>query len=137
MKIRSPACCAIAAVIALTGCASASKDVASAYTSPLIYKTYDCEQIQMESSRIQSRVVDLGGRLDKAAQNDAALVGVGAILFWPALFALGGNKGLESEYGRLKGEHEALQQAMVTKKCGMDAEPVKAPAAIVAPPSAS
>jgi hypothetical protein len=62
-------------------------------------------------------VQQLGGRLDEAANNDKAIVGVGVLLFWPALFALGGTKQQEAEYGRLKGEAEALQQAAVGKKC--------------------
>ena len=71
----------------------------------------------MKASRVQSRYVELGGRLDQAASNDKALVGVGAILFWPALFALGGNKKQEAEYGRLRGEHDAIQQALIQKQC--------------------
>ena len=43
---------------------------------------------------------------------------VGAILFWPALFALGGTKPQEAELGRLKGEYDALQSVNTQKKCG-------------------
>ena len=38
------------------------------------------------------------------------------ILFWPALFALGGTKQQEAEYARLKGEYDAVQQAAIAKK---------------------
>lgn len=102
---------------ALAGCASSSQDIATAYVTPLQYQGYDCAQLAAESERIQARVVQLGGRLDQAAANDKAIMGVGLILFWPALFALGGTKEQEAEYARLKGEFEALQQALVTKKC--------------------
>ena len=67
--------------------------------------------------RVQTRANQLAGRLDSAAANDKAITGVGVILFWPALFALGGTKDQEAEYGRLKGESEALQQAAIFKKC--------------------
>lgn len=70
-----------------------------------------------EAQRIQSKVVDLGGRLDQASSNDKAIMGVGLILFWPALFALGGTKQQEAEFSRLKGEYDALQQAAIAKKC--------------------
>jgi hypothetical protein len=33
------------------------------------------------------------------------------------LFALGGTKQQEAEYARLTGEYDALQQAVVAKKC--------------------
>jgi hypothetical protein len=81
------------------------------------YQQYDCEQIGAEINRIRVRVSQLGGRLDEAASNDKAIVGVGLILFWPALFAVGGTKQQEAEYARLKGEYEALEQAAIQKKC--------------------
>jgi hypothetical protein len=81
------------------------------------YQSYDCDQIAAEGSRLNQRVLTLQGQVDKAASNDKALTGVGMILFFPVLFALGGNQQQEAEYGRLKGESEALQQAAILKKC--------------------
>jgi outer membrane murein-binding lipoprotein Lpp len=103
--------------IALSGCATASKDLTPTYTSPMQYQSYDCDQLASESQRIQARVVQLGGRLDTAASNDKAIAGVGMILFWPALFALGGTKQQEADYSRLRGEYDAVQQSAVLRKC--------------------
>jgi len=124
----------IAALTALSfvisGCATASKDVATAYVSPVQYQSYDCDQLGAESQRLNTRVQQLGGRLDEAAKNDQAIAGVGIVLFWPALFALGGTKQQEAEYGRLKGEAEALQQAAVARKCaGLMPAPAAVPVA--------
>jgi hypothetical protein len=101
----------------LAACATSGKDVSSTYVSPVQYSSYDCEQIKQEMLRTQSRASQLSGRLDEAASNDKAIVGVGMILFWPALFALGGTKQQEAELSRLKGEYEALSAAGVSKKC--------------------
>jgi hypothetical protein len=109
----------LSSTMAISGCATASKDVASSYVSPLQYQTYDCGQLAAESQRIQTRVVELGGRLDQAASNDKAIAGVGIILFWPVLFALGGTKSQEAEFGRLKGETEAVQKTAIEKRCGV------------------
>lgn len=109
-------CCAMIAVF-LGGCATAGKDVSATYVSPIQFSNYDCDQLRQELSRINGRVGQLTGRLDEAASNDKALVGVGMILFWPALFALGGTKQQEAELSRLKGEYDALQTASTTKKC--------------------
>ena len=109
--------CYIAIVGLMTGCATAGKDVVATYVSPVQYSNYDCEQLRSELIRINSRVNQMTGRLDTAASNDAAIMGVGMILFWPALFALGGTKQQESELSRLKGEYEALQSAANGKKC--------------------
>ena len=115
--LKTPLVLALCSAIILSGCASSSKDVASGYTSPLQYASYDCNQLQMEAGRIQSRVVELGGRLDTAAKNDAALVGVGMLLFWPVLFAVGGNKAQEAEFARVKGDYDAVNQAVIARNC--------------------
>jgi len=109
-------CCATIAAF-LGGCATSSKDVAATFVSPIQYSSYDCDQLRQELVRINGRVGQLSGRLDEAASNDKAIMGIGMILFWPALFALGGTKQQEAELSRLKGEYEALQIASTSKKC--------------------
>lgn len=127
----------LAAAIVIGGCSTAAKDIAPAYISPLQYQSYDCDQIAAEAQRLQARVTQLGGRLDEAAANDKAITGVGLILFWPALFALGGTKEQEAEYARLRGEYETLQQVAVQKKCPGLAQPhAAAPAATASAPAA-
>ena len=103
--------------LVFTGCASSSNGIATSYVTPLQYQPYDCIQLASESQRIQVRVNDLGGRLDQASSNDKVLMGVAMVLFWPAAFALGGTKAQEAEYGRLKGEFDAVQIAAIEKKC--------------------
>lgn len=107
----------VAPCVALTGCATSSKDIAPSYVSPMQFASFDCDQLQAESQRIQARVMQLGGRLDEASTNDKVLMGVGLVVFWPALFFLGGTKQQEAEYARIKGEYEAVQQAAVQKRC--------------------
>jgi hypothetical protein len=104
--------------IALAGCATASRDVPTAYVSPLQYQSYDCDQLGAESRRLNTRVQQLGGRLDEAANNDQAIMAVTLVLFWPAAFALGGTKAQEAEYARFKGEADAINQAAIARKCG-------------------
>lgn len=101
----------------INGCATASRDVTAQYVSPMQYGAYDCQQLGSELNRLQARVSQLGGRLDEAAANDKTITGVGMVLFWPALFALGGTKEQEAEYARLKGEYDAISQAANFKKC--------------------
>jgi hypothetical protein len=107
----------LAIAISVQGCATTSQDVTTTYVSGVQYQNYDCQQIAAETARIQSRIVEVGGRLDQAAANDKSIAGVGMILFWPALFALGGTKAQEAEFGRLKGEYQALEQVSTQKRC--------------------
>jgi len=129
----------LAAIVA-TGCATASKDIAASYVSPMQYNSYNCEQLAAEAARIQAHAAQLAGRLDKKADNDKAIVAVSAVLFWPAIFFIGGTKDREAEYGRLKGEYEAVQKATIEKSCGTTTtasapatQPVAIPAAAELP----
>jgi len=106
----------LAITIAVSGCATSSGQVTASYASPLAYNSYDCSQIASETARLQGRMTELGGKIDKAADNDKVLTGVALVLFWPAVFFLG-NKQQEAEFGRYKGEYEAIQQAAIAKKC--------------------
>lgn len=101
----------------LTGCATSSKNLTSSYVSPLQYQQYSCNQLAQESSNIQARVAEIGGAVDSRATKDKWVTGAGAILFWPALFFVGGNKVQETEFSRLKGEYEAVQKMAVQKNC--------------------
>ena len=59
-------------------------------------------------------------------------MGVGLVLFWPALFFIKGDKQSAAELARLKGELDAIQQASIMHNCGITVqtygEPVKAKA---------
>ena len=74
----------------------------------------------VEVVALQAPADELAARLDKAAENDKKLV-VASLLFLPTLFAIGGTKEEEAEYGRLKGEHAALEQASGQKGCAVPA----------------
>lgn len=115
--MKKPVAILVAIALGASGCATTSGDIAASYVSPMQYQSYDCAQLAAETQRVQARAAQLAGRLDEAAANDKVLTGVGVVLFWPALFALGGTKQQEAEYARLKGEHDALTQAAIARKC--------------------
>lgn len=121
MKANRPVIWACCLGLVLSGCANSSTSLGTQYVSPLQYQPYDCTQLASETQRLQSRVIELGGRLDQASSNDKALMGVTLVLFWPAAFALGGTKAQEAEYSRLKGEVDAVQISAVEKKCQLSA----------------
>lgn len=114
--MRSPTLKEISILAVLAGCSVAPKNIKPAYVSPLQYQSYTCEQIADEIPRIEEHLNQLGNRLDDAANNDKAAV-ASAILFWHSLFLLGGTGQQEAEYARLKGEHEAIKQSSLDKKC--------------------
>ena len=103
----------------VTGCASSPNEMAASYVSPLIYQSYDCQQLVMESDRVSRRVQSMHAKLDEKESDDSAKMAVGLILFWPALFFLDGDEDGAIEYKRLMGESEAVHQAAVAKKCDL------------------
>lgn len=108
----------------LGGCASSPEKISATYVSPLQYGNYDCDQIREEMIRVSSQVQTVAGQQKKTADNDKLAMGVGLVLFWPALFFLAGSDKKE-ELGRLKGEYDALNQSAIQKKCSV-AEEVRA-----------
>jgi len=98
-------------------CSKSSKEIVGLYVSPLEYADYSCDQIKSEMIRVSTKVRTLTGELDENKENDQMITGAGIILFWPALFFIGGTKEQEAEYARLKGEHEALDKVAIQKNC--------------------
>lgn len=96
----------------IAGCSSASKDISARYVSPIQYSSYDCSQLQEESYRLTRLVSELGGQIDEKASKDKFLVATPYTIWF-----VGGNKDKEAEYSRLKGEYDAVQQALIQKKC--------------------
>jgi hypothetical protein len=112
----------------ISACADHSRNIPAQYVSPVQYDGYSCKQIAAEMSTVSGRVSDLAAQNDKAASNDEVAMGVGLILFWPALFFLDSNTAQAAEYGRLKGEFDALEKAGIRKNCGLHVERPRTPA---------
>lgn len=101
----------------VAGCSTAAKDITPAAVSPAMYSNYDCDQVRLELVRVSTEVNAMTGKLDKNRENDNLTTTAGIILFWPALFFLGGTKEQEARYAQLKGEYNALEQTSILKKC--------------------
>lgn len=119
---------ALSAALALSACATAPDKIAAQYVSPVQYNSYDCGQIRNELMRISTRVSEVTGHQRRQASNDAWAMGVGLVVFWPALLFLAGGNDKKEELGRLKGEYDALQIVANEKRCGFDQQSAAAPA---------
>lgn len=112
----------------LLGCSTAAKDIVPIYINPMQYSGYDCNQLRQESIRVNGRVSEMTGKLDKNRENDNLTTTASLIIFWPAVFFLGGTKEQEAEYGRLRGESQALEQAFIQSKCDYSGASVRSAA---------
>ena len=91
----------------------------ASYVSPNQYAAYTCAQLQDEAQRISQHAIQVAGIQDSKATSDAIATGVGAVVFWPALFFIKGEGTSAPELARLKGEKEAIEQASIMKRCGI------------------
>lgn len=108
----------LVAVVALSACATSSKDIASGYTSPILYRGLSCQQLEAEVSRIQVRARELARAADSDANSDTAKLVIGATPWtWPVLFFIEGDGSRAAEYGQLKGEAAAINEVQAEKEC--------------------
>lgn len=89
----------------------------------MMYQSYTCDQIRLELQRIGARVSEVTGQQQRAANNDALAMGVGLVIFWPALFFLASDNDKRDELSRLRGEYDALQQAANLKAAERPKQP--------------
>jgi hypothetical protein len=101
------------------GCATRAENISAAYVSPIQYQSFTCAQLQEEAARVSARAAVASGAQDQKATNDAVATGVGVVLFWPALFLIKGDAASAQEVAQLKGDMEAIEQANIQKKCGI------------------
>ena len=104
------------AVALIAGCAKKSNEVVPTYVSGSAYRSFSCEDLQIEARAIERNVRSLSISQDDRATQDAVTTGVGAVIFWPALFLLARGDDAE-KLADLKGEYEAIQREMDRKVC--------------------
>jgi len=113
--------CVVSVVMTIAGgCATHPDNIASSYVSDLQYQNYNCQQLALESGRVNKRISSLYNQARKTANRDAVQAGIGVVLFLPVLLLLEGGDGqVAAEYARLKGEFEAIEKTAIKKKCGL------------------
>src|SRR4029077_2542622 len=105
--------------VMLAACAKDANQVGATYVSPIAYQTYTCPQLAEEAQRVSARAAEASGVQDQKSTNDKVAMGVGLIIFWPALLFTKGNDENTAELARLKGQMDAIEQASIHKRCGI------------------
>jgi hypothetical protein len=113
---------AVAATVSLlaAGCASRSEEVAASYVSAHTYDGYSCKELSQEAERISSAAAAAAGVQDSQRTKDTVATTAAIVIFWPAAFFVGGNNAQTAELARLKGHMQAIEEAAVQKKCGIN-----------------
>ena len=114
------------AAVLLGGCAKDASDIRASYVSPILYQDYTCKQLGEEATRISGRAAEAAGVQNQHATNDKVAMGVGVVVFWPALLMMKGNDENAVELARLKGQMDAIEQTAIRKNCGITFQRIKA-----------
>jgi hypothetical protein len=114
--------------LGLAGCASSSADVTPAYVSPVMYQSYSCQQLAQEAQAVSEHAAEASGAQDKKRSNDQLATGAAIIIFWPAAFFVGGDGQVAAQLAQLKGQMQAIEQASIQKKCGIQFQQAPPPA---------
>jgi hypothetical protein len=101
----------------LAGCASRSVDVAPLASADNDFGDWSCPRLLEELDRVQRRAADVAYAVDEHAGNNIIALGVGAIVFWPALLAMRPDGPEARELALLKGRDDALRAAARAKAC--------------------
>lgn len=110
---------AVALATVLSSCASKPSDIEAAYVSPALYESLSCDRLREEATSVSARAIAASGVQQKKADNDAVAVGVGLVIFWPALFFAKGDGASAAEVARLKGEMKAIEAVSLKNNCGI------------------
>ena len=111
----------LAAASTLSACAEKSANIAPSYTPASRFSSMDCSQLSYEGQQMNRTLASMSAAQDKQASNDAAMVGVGLILFWPALVAPMVSGDNATQIAQLKGDAQAMDTAYRMKGCGLKA----------------
>lgn len=106
-----------ALAISMTSCATGSKDIDANYVSSSKYSGKSCRSLENEFTDVNYAVRSASKKQDDKAKGDAVATGIGAVLFWPALFFIKGDTANAEHLAGLKGEYEAIKRAAEKRNC--------------------
>ena len=107
-------------VMLLSACSSArqSSEIGKAYVSSANYKSYSCEELIREAENIRAREPAIAAKVDQHYKSQKNTELVTWLLFWPAAFWLDDGSVEANKLAQVRGELDAIRQAMLSKKCG-------------------
>lgn len=115
---RSGALAALAlAALLAGGCATRSADVRARPVEAADFALWGCSRLADERDRVQRRAADVAYAVDERAGNNIVALGVGVLVFWPALLAMRSDGPEAQELAALKGRDDALRQAADLRGC--------------------
>ena len=99
-------------VAGVAACAAPPEAIAPSYVSPIAYNGLSCSDLSAEAARVDAALTQASQRQEQAHGNDV----VGVLLIGVPVSTLSGTN-VAPQVASLKGQQEAIQQAIVHKRC--------------------
>lgn len=122
-----------ALVVSLPGCATYPSMVDARPVSTAQYQTWNCSNLMAEQRRLGYDLQRVSNLQRQNANADAALLTVGLLVFWPALFGMAATNDRSEELARLKGQSDAIDSVLREGACRDVAPPITMAAASMSP----
>lgn len=103
----------MAVAVLVAACAKSPESIAPTYVSTHSYESWTCEQLSLETIRVEQALVVAGEQQTQARGNDV----VGVILIGFPVSTLSGDN-IAVQVGNLKGQKQAIENTMTLKNCG-------------------
>ena len=118
----------VAMSFAMTGCASTAYDVPAKAVPMTAYKQYECHDLKSEHQRVSQKADALAAQIDQGLLAERLKMGVGVVLFWPALLLIDNQTQHHHQLASLKGERKTLSESLKARNCssGSPAGPAQA-----------
>ena len=95
-------------------------------SDPAAYASWDCDRLFDETDAVQLQAADVAYAVDSRAGNNMIALGLGVMVFWPALLAMRPDGPEAAQLADLKGRFEALRSAAASRGCGAAPEAMTA-----------
>jgi len=99
-------------VLTLGACAQSPEAIQPAYVSSVLYQSWTCLQLGEEQQHLASAFATASAQQNQARTNDT----VGVLLIGLPVSSMSGEN-IASQIAHLKGEQEAVRQAMTHNSC--------------------
>lgn len=101
----------------LAGCATRAVDIQPLPVNAADFALWGCDRIHDEADRVQQQAAELAYAVDERAGHNIMALGLGLMVFWPAILSMR-PEGLEAQdLARYKGRYEALLAAASQQRC--------------------
>jgi len=119
LKTISKTSVAVIACSIMVSCAQNPNNIHPTYVAHDRYAAMSCQELRIEAESVSRHAAILAGRQTNEEAQDAVALGVGLLLFFPALYLVEGNSGNAAKLAYLKGQADAIEQASGNKQCGI------------------